>query len=782
MCPTQFVPKRRLDIERPLPMRPTQDEQTPRVARWCENVDATETDRLKGLRGPQAVGTGQLSNVVVNTSNEAWGIDGNSVEAVSGRSIGTLSGTPIDGEGDTHGEAARWPTTGTPQWAGPHDIGYQEDAHDQFPSSPSVTDAPLDAPSGVSVNVADTTASGGENVFKEGYTYHFGTAWVYDGYQEGPVAPAGRYDADGEQGATLYVVWDYNSTSPRVTDLIVYVLESPTGEGPEMPDDLPLYFVRRIPVDDSSWGSSATSYNPLNGATPTATLAKQYSSGGTDANPSDTTTATEPTSGTDGVAVDVRLESSVSTAFPDDQQLNVTSQVTVTFKDGSGNQIAQQTRTLSRGTDHREGTEGVRTETIRVQQNGIDEIEMETKVTGSATLQVNGPCTLGGRASVEEVRTAVTSAGLVYTIDITGPVSGALISGQTYQDRTGITRAVAQDAITTYEHAVSAGPYRAIAGPEIDNKIGAETTNQAYVLRSKAYRPDMFDWATDFAQVGEQVQALAATQGHVLAFCTTDTYVIERSEWRVTDVLSNVSAFGPNAYVNTGRGLVFCNANGVYLWTPQDGYRSLDGPIYEVSLPKPQYNGTVTASTFEQLTYAPDPEMVTLLYSSGTAVKGWALYLPASRSFDDRAVPYWTHLDPGLSGSVDSAYMQGGEAYAYVGDSREQLFSGGRLGWTWTSPPLRPGGYGREVTFYRADVVGTASTLRYREDESGSFQGATLSSGGTSGHPQQATINSGSTPPWKRVTRIEVEADGNGGEHLSALSLTHRPQRAAADT
>jgi len=111
-----------------------------------------------------------------------------------------------------------------------------------------------------------------------------------------------------------------------------------------------------------------------------------------------------------------------------------------------------------------------------------------------------------------------------------------------------------------------------------------------------------------------------------------------------------------------------------------------------------------------------------------------------------------------------------------------QLFGGGRLGWTWTSPPLRPGGYGREGTFYRADVVGTASALKYREDENGSFQSAPLSPGGTSGHPQQATINSASAPPWKRVTRLEVEAEGNSGEHLSALSLTHRPQRAAADT
>jgi hypothetical protein len=89
-------------------MRPTQGEQTPRVARWCENVDATETDRLKGLRGPQTVGTGQLSNVVVNTSNEAWGVDGtDTVQTVSGLTIGSLSGSPVNGEGDTHGEAAR---------------------------------------------------------------------------------------------------------------------------------------------------------------------------------------------------------------------------------------------------------------------------------------------------------------------------------------------------------------------------------------------------------------------------------------------------------------------------------------------------------------------------------------------------------------------------------------------------------------------------------------------------------------------------------------------------
>jgi hypothetical protein len=775
------MPKRRLDIERPLPMRPVQGEQTPRVARWCENVDATETDRLKGLRGPQTVSAGQLSNVVVNTSNEAWGVDPNdNVKTVSGTSVGSLSSTPIDGEGDTHGEAARWPTSGTPQWAGPHDVSGGSDAHGQFPSSPSVTDATLEAPQGVSVNVVETSGASGQGVFQEGYTYHFAAAWLYDGYQEGPITAAGQYNSGGDQSVTLDVVWEYNNTSPRVTDLILYVVESPVGEGPGMPDDLPFYFVRRLPVDNG-WNTNASTYTTASAATPTATVDQTYTSKGTDVSPSDSTSSTEAVS-TTGVQVDIKLLSSITVFNSDQQTINVTSQLTLTAKN-SGTVVGQESFTLSRGSDHPEGAFGLKQKTVQiVNGGGITDLELEASVDASVTLGVEGPATLEGIAEFQDVRTASTSSGVVREVDVGGPQAGSLVSGQTYQERTGISRAVAEDTITSYQHAVSAGPYRAVAGPEIDARIGAETTNQAYVLRSKAYRPDMFDWATDFAQVGERVEALAAAERHVLAFCTTDTYVIERSEWRVVDVLSNVSAFGPSAYVNTGRGLVFCDANGVYLWTPQDGYRSLDGPIYEVSLPKPQYNGTVTASTFEELTYAPDPEMVTLLYSSGSAVNGWALYLPASSSFDDRAVPYWTHLDLSLSGSVDSAYMQGGEAYVYVGGDRVQLFSGGRLGWTWTSPPLRPGGYGREGTFYRADVVGTASTLAYREDEDGSFQSASLSSGGTSGHPQQATINSGSAPPWKRVTRLEVQAEGSSGEYLSALSLTHRPQRAAADT
>ena len=291
----------------------------------------------------------------------------------------------------------------------------------------------------------------------------------------------------------------------------------------------------------------------------------------------------------------------------------------------------------------------------------------------------------------------------------------------------------------------------------------------------------MFDWATDIAQVGVDIQGIATSEQRVFVFCRTHTYVLDLERFAVVDRLENVTAFNSRAATTTPQGLVFCDSNGAYLYQGEQGYRVLSDPIMEVTLddpPVPQYKEAVTKSSFTSLDYDADRQMLVLRYSGG----GWGMYLPLPSSREQRPSPHWVHLTTDVIGDGGHPYAWDGDLYVADG-ILHRLFDGSEASWTWITGLLAPQGLTRETTFYRADVIGDLpnTDIYYREDEQ-SWQGpVTLVGGGPSGHPDQATVNSSPSPPWRRSTRLELRFEGSGGDQLRGIGLIHRPQSGAAD-
>jgi len=606
-------------------------------------------------------------------------------------------------------------------------------------------------------------------------------------------------------------VYDSNSpTNPRVTDLIIYILEAETGDE-EMPDDLPLRFVRRIDVTDSEWQESSGTFHALSAAVNPEAVNEVLDNNSIDEvlnPPPDTqpeTISTFEIDGNevdiDGVEVDVEVTVEVDASDPPNQDGEAIARVDVALLDGNDDTVSDDYYELKRTVGDTRDNNPTETATILLDDFPSDNVET-LEVTATANLNdVNnkgdGSVYLRSVAKVTEQRVSEADQNdrQKYLLSLGGTNEDVFKTGQTYMERTGISRAVAKNSVTQYQHAISSGPYRVIAGAEIDATIGADTTKESYVLRSKAYRPDMFDWATDFAQVGQSVRALASYKTFVLAFCETDTYVIDRDEWRLIDRLTNVTAFGPRASTPTPRGLVFCDKNGVYLYQPQNGYQVLTAPIYERTLSSnptdynavPQYKGAVTQSTFKGLAYDANRELLVLAYDGDldnddtNDTYGWAMHLPAPSSYESRPTPHWTHFSSDLFPSnTTDMYEQGGSIYASKTGGIAELLSNTQQSWQWVSAPLAPGGFGRETVFYRADLSATGDelALKYCEDENGGFISTPLSGS----DPQKATVNSGAgSPPHARATRLEVSVEGGGDNTFSGLGLTYRPLRPATD-
>jgi hypothetical protein len=677
------------------------------------------------------------------------------------------------------GEAARFPqTSGAPIW-----VGYVEGIASGFGSFPSgsgiVTDATLDKPGSLSLSVTDAVIDDQSPVFKEGYTYHFAASFLHDGYQEGPITPIGSFESLGYSSLTLDVIWGVSGPNPRVTDLIVYVVEDP-GNNDSLPSSLPLRFVERVPVTShNEWTSSAAG-----GKTVIASNPASASDNVTNANPSPQADTYSNSNVPDIQAVEVGGSIEVSVSLSDGRTARAEAKVELRVL-SSGTIVERRTRSEVLSINESTSQFTVDSFTLRAENfsTGSYTVEVEARIDVKANPGSNGDASARAKARAAEVRKYDESqSGEGHTLKWDGGSPESFISGQTYQDRTGIERAVAADSIGEYQYAASAGAYRVIGGPSIDARISKETTNSAYVMRSKAYRPDMFDWATDIAQVGVDIQGIATSEQRVFVFCRTHTYVLDLEQFAVVDRLENVTAFNSRAATTTPQGLVFCDSNGVYLYQGEQGYRVLSDSIMEVTLGDPsvpQYKGTVTESSFTSLGYDADRQMLVLRYSSG----GWGMYLPLPSSREQRPNPHWVHLTTDVVGDGGHPYAWTGDLYVADG-TLHRLFDGGETGWTWITGLLAPQGMTRETTFYRADVMGDLSgtDIYYREDEQ-TWQGPVATTGGgTSDHPDQATVNSAPSPPWGRATRLELRFEGSGSDQLRGIGLVHRPQRGAADT
>lgn len=791
------MPKRRIDISAfrngSLPAADELDV-GPEQAAFAKNVDlATRPGVVRGLptngSNTEIAKDGPVVSAFILEDRAYWytqnsgdwvehELDSNIIGAFTNIDEQANVSNPVSHEASVVGESARIPQDTTPAvYLGPIDVEHVHEAVLSDIPPTYMTQAPLRAPLGDNVSITGTTASGSDDNFTSGTRYHFFASWLYDGYQEGPLLDLDTsWTASSQSKVDLSLDWTQSQQkrSPaRAGALLLYAMPDPS-QSSSPPENQPIEFIGRIPVDDEDWTdptqtSSKTSVkddNDWSGSFEAQESEKDLRSGpSTRKSVTNTATVTAGDLSNDPIQR-LEVDYSISITVNGDAQTS-TGAVTV---DAAGtvktDAETSSTDTTVSGTITHTGLSLSGGDTISIDVTADPQVDdTATNSYVSVTTQINA------------VRIETSTGSGRYTSDYVFTWKGSF--GNTYADRTGIARPVAEDQIDRYDYSLTAGPYHVVAGVEIDQQLGAnrQFDPRTFLVRSKAHRPDMFDWTNDFVDIGQTITGLASHETVVAVFGDTDTFIVDEQEWRIIDRLPNVTAFHSDAAVTTPFGLVFCDEDGVYMWRRGEGYRLLSRAIGERNS-GPQYVGDVTSSSFDGIAYIPAVNMVCLFYNGAA---GWAYYMPTPSRTDQRPQPYWTHLNESVL-SVDDLYaLRGHKGTVYTvheddnNTGNTALFEGSnRVPWRWQTAAFAPQGATQRWVPYEAYLIpdSFSGSLSFKEDD-GSFVSGSGITGDTAWTINTAE-NNGNAPPWAHVERLQLEVDGSGGDVLEALGITYR--------
>lgn len=329
--------------------------------------------------------------------------------------------------------------------------------------------------------------------------------------------------------------------------------------------------------------------------------------------------------------------------------------------------------------------------------------------------------------------------------------------GPSYERRTGISDSFSNTPVN-YSLCTQLDGRLFVA----DARVPDQVDDPNMVFYSKPFRFDMMDWSNDYLRLPTRPQALASFAGRVFAFCEGRTYVLSGSP-ALEDTWEGIGCSGPNSFIQTDRGLFFANRKGAYHY---DG-RSVV-PIGEPILKNQVVpnRGWLDASHTNPPVVSFDPARNLALFfiqcASSTWVC-WAFHIDSQR---------WTLITL-PSGVVNGAFVSSeGHCFASIGTTLYHLMGGSLLRpWRWVSHNLTDST--QPTSFYHARLVGRASGLKYREDDTWS---STISL--PASDDSRVKVNSSTSGAWEKVRTFMLDVTGTATQTLRAISVIRRSHSA----
>lgn len=313
--------------------------------------------------------------------------------------------------------------------------------------------------------------------------------------------------------------------------------------------------------------------------------------------------------------------------------------------------------------------------------------------------------------------------------------------GTSYEQMTGITDQLVQGWGNTlsYKIATMHGPYMIVAKCTLTG--GGDFTHT--IVRSKANRPDMFDWSTDFLRLPTIPTAMASFLGRLYVFDQANLYKINVDSMTVEDSVKGVGCVGQQSVFVTEFGMFFADANGAY-WHDGQTLNPISDSI------SPSWRSWAASATIIASFHIDSHSVV--FTKAGSSATAYVFNLSGKR-WD-----YWTFSKYTNTYAI---YGKNGEMYfpssSDVDVIRVASSTSSRKTWSWTSATLDCGDPSQTKKFYIIRTNGTGSpTVTYSLDGA-AFVAAPITTGGVAGKT------------------IQIKVTGTSAVDVSHVSLVYRP-------
>jgi hypothetical protein len=254
--------------------------------------------------------------------------------------------------------------------------------------------------------------------------------------------------------------------------------------------------------------------------------------------------------------------------------------------------------------------------------------------------------------------------------------------GSSYEARTGFSE-VLETTMVNY------GLSTQINNSHIVGKIyhtEIEKDADHYLVKSKTFKFDTFDWTTDFLRLPTVPTALAGFSSRLFAFDENTTYVINPVGMYIEDTFDGVGCLSDDSLIVTEYGMFFCNDNNLFMHNGKT-----PAPIGEsIKKGSVNYSWQNRDKTYKpKVTFDSVRNSVMFFFrAADSKYYAWAFNLPRKRwdmlHYDDSLSPNSTVL--GKSGEMlvcDSTslrhFLGGSSSRQWEFESKEMVFGSNTL-------------------------------------------------------------------------------------------------------
>lgn len=283
-----------------------------------------------------------------------------------------------------------------------------------------------------------------------------------------------------------------------------------------------------------------------------------------------------------------------------------------------------------------------------------------------------------------------TTSSAYYYIDVSDMGPAELLP---YEGESGLPPELPHMTVNYGLGVVSSGVH-VVGRPYIAGLGGTES----WLLRSKPWRFDTFNWISDYMVLGGVPTALSQLNSRVYAFCANSTFVIDPNIWDTVETWTGIGCIGQKTVVSNERGMFWADYSNIY-WHDGNTVHPIGSPVLHVSEPGNRDIGWLQRDTaFDPcMVFIPHFQSILLTYK----VSGVSLY-----------VGLLFHLESGswtiVKNLATAASSDKGVYHAHVtvngrpiiADSTGQMYfvcadtpstsTGNRRKWRYVSPQLLP--------------------------------------------------------------------------------------------
>jgi len=275
-------------------------------------------------------------------------------------------------------------------------------------------------------------------------------------------------------------------------------------------------------------------------------------------------------------------------------------------------------------------------------------------------------------------------------------------SGASYEARTGLPEVMKN---LTMNYGLSTQINNQLIVGDCWHKEVEDAEN--YIFKSKPYRYDTFNWASDYLTLPQKPVALQSFNGKVYVFSETKTFKVNADRMIIEDTFDNAGCIDNDSVLATEYGMFYASHNNIYMHNGSNPVAIADPILRDAN----GYGWQDNVKTNVSLSFNEKRSSLLVFFTIGSNSYCWMYNIPRRR-WDLCDAP--KVLSVIIGKNKENIIATASTLYEYMGGT-------GTRSWEWESKSITLNADSQDKMFYKLRGVGDSHTIQYKVYQNGSW-------------------------------------------------------------